>query len=127
MHTMKAAEMNEWGIYLFKLAVMRDIFEIKEIGASLRGRTDFTYSDAAVGQYLKSVRQPPPNFFDYVREALELTEEEYQTLLFLYHRSKPSPSPVQQQQMSYFKTVLLERMVENLRGGGHREGVGTAS
>lgn len=119
--------MNEWGIYLFKLAVLRDLFEIKEITARLQERTEFTYGPSAVGQYLKDARNPPPNFFDYVREALELTEDEYQSLLFLYHQSKPSPSPVQQRQMHYFRTVLLERMVKNLRGEGQHEGVGTAS
>lgn len=119
--------MNEWGVYLFKLAVLRDLFQINEITERLRERTDFGYGPAAVGQYLKGVRKPPPDFFDYVRESLELSSDEYHTLLYLYHRSKSSPSPIQEQQMSYFKTVLLERMVENLRGGGQRGGVGAAS
>lgn len=123
--------MNEWGKYLFKLAVMRDLFEIKQIGARLRERSDFTYSNAALGQYLKkpgdkNFRNPPPDFFDFVREALELSEEEYQTLLFLHHQSKPTPTPMQQKQMQHFREVLLLRIVQGLRGDNGLGGVGAA-
>lgn len=121
---MKAVEMKNWAAYLFKLAVLRDLFEIQEIGERLRERSDFTYSNSALGQYFKGTRNPPANFFDYVRVALELTDEEYQVLLFLYHASKPTPSPVQQQQMRHFKTVLLTGIINSLKG---ENGIGAAS
>lgn len=116
--------MKDWAAYLFKLAVLRDLFEIQEIGNRLRERSDFGYSNAALGQYFKGVRNPPANFFDYVRVALDLTDEEYQVLLFLYHASRPTPTPVQQKQMQHFKTVLLTGIVNSLKG---EHGVGAAS
>lgn len=119
--------MKEWAVYLFKLAVLRDLFEIQEIGERLRERSDFSYSDSALGQYFKGKRNPPPNFFDYVREALELDNEEYQLLLYLYHSSKPSPTPLQQEQMRRFREKLLGSMLQSLREGNGVGGVGTAS
>lgn len=124
---MKATEMNDWAKYLFKLAVLRDFFEIREIGNLLRERTDFNYTDAALGQYFKGKRKPPPNFFDFVREAMELTEGEYQMLLFIYHQSRPTPTPLQKKQMQHFKEVLMERMIQNLKGDGGLGGASAAS
>ena len=119
--------MTEWAAYLFKLAVLRDLFEIQAIGDRLRARSDFEFGDAALGQYFKGKRKPPPNFFDYARQALELTDSEYQMLLFLFHSSRPSPSPLQRQQMQHFKDVLLRRMVQNLSRDGGLGGAGAAS
>lgn len=119
--------MQDWAKYLFKLAVLRDLFEIQEIGNRLREGSDFGYTDAALGQYFKGKRKPPPNFFDYVRQALELTDSEYQMLLYVYHQSRPTPTPLQRQQMQHFKDVLLERMIQNLRGDGGLGGASAAS
>lgn len=127
MHTMKAVEMKEWAVYLFKLAVLRDLFEIRDIGDILRERTDFSYGNAALGQYLKGKRNPPPNFFDYVKEALELTEAEYQILLYMYHSTKPEPSRVQEEQMKRFKNDLLSRIVQNITRENGLGGIGAAS
>lgn len=124
---MKAAEMTEWAIFLFKLAVLRDLFEIREIGDRLREETDFSYSDSALGQYFKGKRKPPANFFDYVREALDLNEVEYQMLLYVFHQSRPTPTPVQKRQMQHFKESLLERMIQGLKGDGGLGEVGAAS
>lgn len=119
--------MTEWAVFLFKLAVLRDLFEIKEIGNRLRGETDFSYSDSALGQYFKGLRKPPPNFFDWVREALDLNDVEYQMLLYLYHQSRSTPTPVQKRQMQHFRENLLERMIQGLKGDGGLGGAGAAS
>ena len=110
--------MTEWAIFLFKLAVLRDLFEIREIGDRLRESSDFSYTDAALGQYFKGVRKPPANFFDYVREALDLNDVEYQMLLYVFHQSRPTPTPMQRRQMQHFRETLLERMVQGLKGDG---------
>jgi hypothetical protein len=61
--------MNDYAKLVYKLAALHDLFEIRELEYHLRAETEFSYSDAALINYLKW-RRSPEGFSDQVRRAL---------------------------------------------------------
>lgn len=66
--------MNNYEKLVYKLAVLHDLFEIRELGDRLRAETEFGYSDAALSNYLKR-RRPPEGFSGQARRALWLSQD----------------------------------------------------
>ncbi len=112
--------MSGYGRLVYKLAVIHDVFEMKDLGERLRSETEFNVGNATLYMYLKGQRNPPPGFSDQVRRALKLNDDMYHLLLYVYDKTTGRLSPVQREQTSRFERMLLEdaarRYLEN--GGG---------
>lgn len=112
--------MSGYGRLVYKLAVIHDIFEMKDLGSRLRDTTEFSNKNATLYMYLKGQRNPPPGFSDQVRRALNLNDDMYHLLLYVYDKTTGRLSPVQREQTTKFERMLLEeasrRYLEN--GGG---------
>jgi hypothetical protein len=105
---MKAEEMNDYGKLVFKLAVLHDVFEAKELWRRLCEKTEFSVTDASFYMYLKGQRTPPQGFSDQVRRTLDLSDEMYHLLLYVYDKTTGNLTPVQREQTRRFEQMLLE-------------------
>lgn len=107
--------MNDYGKLVYKLAVLHDLFEIRELGDRLRTKTEFGYSDAALSNYLKR-RRPPEGFSDQLRRALGLSQDMYNLLLYVQDKTSGSLSPAQREQIERFEQMLLEDVARRFLG-----------
>jgi hypothetical protein len=119
----KAEEMSDYGRLVYKLAVIHEVFEMKDLGTLLRETTEFSVGDATLYMYLKGQRTPPPGFSDQVRRALELDDDMYHLLLYVYDKTTGRLSPAQREQTSRFERVLME----DARGRYLKNGEGAAN
>jgi hypothetical protein len=110
--------MSDFGRLVYKLAVIHDIFEIKELAKKLRDATEWDLKDATLGLYLKGERTPPPGFSDQLRRALELDEDTYHLLLYVYDRTTGRLSPHQREQTARFEQMLREEAARRYLGNG---------
>lgn len=122
---MKAVEMNDLGKLIMKYAAFEDLFELEDIAQRLRDTTPWDYTTPALSGYMKGKRTPKPEFFQYLKTALNLDEDSYQLLLFIYHQAQPSLSSQQMSQVEMFRKKLYEQTIRGIRGEGLNE-AGTA-
>lgn len=106
--------MSTYGRLVYKLAVIHDVFEMKDLGALLRANTEFSVGDATLYMYLKGQRNPPPGFSDQVRRALKLDDDMYHLLLYVYDKTTGKLSPMQREQIQRFEQMLLEDTAREL-------------
>ena len=113
--------MSAYGRLVYKLAVINDVFEMKDLAALLRDTTEFSVVDGTFYMYLKGQRTPPPGFSDQLRRALKLNDDMYHLLLYVYDKTTGNLSPVQREQTARFEQMLREdvarRFLENGGGG----------
>lgn len=109
--------MNEYGKLVYKLAVLHDVFEIKELGERLRIKTEFGYSDQSLSNYLKN-RRPPEGFSDQVRRALGLSQDMYNLLLYVQDKTSGKLTPLQREQVQRFEQMLLSDTAGRFKGNG---------
>jgi hypothetical protein len=117
---MKVEEMSEYGKLVYKLAVIHDVFEMQDLAELLRNTTEFSKKNQTLYYYLKGERTPPAGFSDQLRRALNLNDEMYHMLLYVYDKATGRLSPVQREQTQKFEQMLRDdvarRFLEN--GGG---------
>ncbi len=112
--------MSAYGKLVYKLAVINDIFEMKDLAALLRETTEFNVVDGTFYLYLKGERTPPPGFSDQIRRALKLDDDMYHLLLYVYDKTTGRLSPVQREQTDRFEQHLLKDVARRYlsNGGG---------
>lgn len=117
-HIMKVEEMSEYGKLVYKLAVVHDVFEMKDLGELLRNATEFSNGNATLYMYLKGQRNPPPGFSDQLRRALDLNTDMYHLLLYVYDKTTGKLTPVQREQTEKFEQMLRDDVARRFLGNG---------